>query len=66
MIGEFYMFDKKNFRTDGTTHYNKIGKAFGQIIADRSARFSVEPSSEKDYDIYLMTGNNDEKGSEKK
>lgn len=60
------MCDKKNFRTDGTTHYNKRGIAFGQTIADRNARFSVEPSNEKDYDIYLMTGNNDEKGSEKK
>lgn len=28
--------------------------------------FSVEPSNEKDYDIDLMTGKNNEKGGEKK
>ena len=28
--------------------------------------FSVESSENKDYDISLMTGNNSEKGSEKK
>lgn len=34
-------------------------------IDEKYVHFSVEPSNEKDYDIYLMTGNN-EKGSDKK
>ncbi len=33
-------------------------------ISERNAHFSVEPSGEKEFDIYLMTGNN-EKGSDK-
>lgn len=35
------------------------------VISERNAHFSVEPSGEKEFDIYLMTGNN-EKGSDKK
>ena len=34
------------------------------LISERNAHFSVEPSGEKEFDIYLMTGNN-EKGSDK-
>lgn len=34
------------------------------ISEHNSVHFSVEPSGEKEFDIYLMTGNN-EKGSDK-
>ncbi len=40
-----------------------------KIISQKNicgAHFSVEPSKEKDYDIFLMTGNNSGKDSENK
>lgn len=59
------MCDNKQFRTDGN-NLNESVLEHGEVISERSAHFSIEPSNEKDYDIYLMTGNNNEKGSEKK
>lgn len=60
------MWKDKQFRTDSDNgNFNESVIEHGEIISERSAHFSVEPSNEKDYDIYLMTGNNG-KGSEKK
>ena len=59
------MSDKKQFRTDND-NLNEFVLEHSQVISQRNTHFSVEPSDEKDYDIYLMTGNNNEKGSEKK
>lgn len=57
------MHEKKGFKTDSL---DESILEHGQIISERNAHFSVEPSNVKDYDIFLMTGNNSEKGSEKK
>lgn len=59
------MCDNKQFRTDDN-NLNESVLEHGEVISERSAHFSIEPSNEKDYDIYLMTGNNNGKGSEKK
>lgn len=65
MIGEIIkMCEKKGFRTDNN-NLNESVLEHDLIIGERNTHFSVEPSNEKDYDIYLMTGNNG-KGSEKK
>ena len=34
-------------------------------VAEINSHFSVEPSGQKDFDIFLMTGNNGESGDKK-
>ncbi len=61
------MYNNKQFRTDSNDN-NLDESVFehSQRIDEKHVQFSIEPSKEKDYDIYLMTGNNNGKGSEKK
>lgn len=67
MIGENRMCDNKQFRRDSSNHkHNERFFEHGEKINERHAHFSVEPSNEKEYDIYLMTGNNNGKGSDEK
>ncbi|MCM1253246.1 MAG: hypothetical protein NC321_10525 [Clostridium sp.] len=61
------MWKDKQLQIDDDNNLNEsVYHNYEEIIGGRTANFSVEPSNEKDYDIYLMTGNNSEKGSEKK
>ena len=59
------MCDNRQFRTDGN-NLNESVLEHGEVINERSSHYSIEPSAEKDYDIYLMTGNNNGKGSDRK
>lgn len=52
------VYENNTLRYD---YYDGCKRYWGEHV-----NFSVEPSNEKDYDIHLMTGNNDQKGSEKK
>lgn len=70
MIGVPNMWKDKQIRIDNGGNFddgnlNESVFEHVDIISEKHAHFSVEPSNEKDYDIYLMTGNNG-KGSEKK
>ncbi len=66
MIGDIkIMCDNKQFRIDDNG-FNESYFEHGNIIGERNAHFSIEPSNEKDYDICLMTGNNHEENSGKK
>lgn len=52
-------------KSDIKIHEKPCETKKAMLYKSTTAHFSVEPSNEKDYDIYLMTGNNG-KGSEKK
>lgn len=59
------MCDHKQVKIDDD-NLDESALDVGCAISDTYTHYSIEPSNEKDYDVYLMTGNNNGKGSEKK
>lgn len=58
------MDDKEKYEQQELKHSFSGNAETFPISEHNSVHFSVEPSGEKEFDIYLMTGNN-EKGSDK-
>lgn len=67
--------NKKRRKKNGKKGSNEVCKCvipqiknilFRSVIENKNAHFSIESLGEKDYDISLMTGNNNKEGGDQK